>query len=99
MNGGATHAGTDSAVPDGTLYKGAREPSDESLGYSLSPSGLYGGSPASEESLGGFRKTGLLAANALRTFRAFIFKNALAANNGKGSRLKFSGFRWQVADK
>jgi len=30
----------------------------------------------------GFRKTGLLAANAFRTFLAFIFKNALAANNG-----------------
>ena len=34
-------------------------------------------------SMAGIRKTGLLAANAFRTFLAFIFKNALAANNGK----------------
>jgi hypothetical protein len=29
-------------------------------------------------------QTGLLAANAFRIFPAFIFKNALAANIGKG---------------
>ena len=51
-------------VPDGTWDKATREPSDQSLGYSLSPSGLDGGSPASEASLAGFGKTGLLAANA-----------------------------------
>ena len=76
-----------------------REPSDQSLGYSLSPSGLYNGSPASGETLAGFGKTGLLAANGSITFPAFIFKNALAAYIGKGSRLKVSGFRWEDADR
>ena len=33
-------------------------------------------------SIAGFWKTGLLAANAFRIFLAFIFKNALVANNG-----------------
>jgi hypothetical protein len=56
----------------------------DNVEYFLSPSGLDGGIPASEASLAGFGETGLLAANALRTFPAFIFKNALAANNGKG---------------
>jgi hypothetical protein len=60
----ATQAGGSSFVPDGTWDKETREPSDQSLGYFLSPSGLDGGSPASEASLAGFRKTGLLAANA-----------------------------------
>ena len=41
----------------------------------------------------------MLAANALPTFPAFIFKNALAAYNGSGSRLKVSGFRRQDADR
>ena len=77
-------AGGGAFVPDGTLDKATRKPSDQSLGYFLSPSGLDGGSPASVRSLAGFGKSGLLAANALRTFPAFIFKNALAANNGKG---------------
>ena len=80
----ATQAGGGSVVPGGTLDKATREPSDQSLGYFLSTSGLDGGSPASEGSVAGFGKTGLLAANAFRTFPAFIFKNALAANNGKG---------------
>ena len=71
-------------VPDGTLDKATREPSDQSLGYFLSPSGLDGGSPASEGRVAGFGQTGLLAANGSVTFPAFIFKNALAANNGKG---------------
>jgi hypothetical protein len=66
------------------LDKETREPSNQSLGYSLSPSGLDGGGPASEPRVAGFGKSGLLAANALRTFPAFIFKNALAAYNGKG---------------
>ena len=61
-----------------------REPSDQSLGYNLSPSGLDGGSPASEASVAGLEQTGLLAANAFRTFLRFIFKNALAAYIGKG---------------
>jgi len=56
----------------------------QSLGYALSPSGLDGGSPASEGSVAGFRQTGSLAANGSVTFLAFIFKNALAAYNGKG---------------
>ena len=56
--------------------------------------GYYGDSPyQSGTSMAGIRQTGLLAANAFRTFPAFIFKNALAANNGKGSRFKVSGFR------
>ena len=80
----AAKAGGGSFVPDGTSDKATRKPSDQSLGYFLSPSGLDGGSPASVRSLAGFGKSGLLAANALRTFPAFIFKNALAANNGKG---------------
>ena len=41
----------------------------------------------------------MLAANAFRIFPAFIFKNALAANIGIGSRLKVSGFRRQDADR
>jgi len=90
-------AGGGSFVPDGTLHKEPREPSDQSLGYFLPPSGLEVGSPASEGSVAGFGETGLLAANAFRTFPAFIFKNALAANIGKGSRWKVSGFRWQPA--
>ena len=80
----ATQAGGGSVVPGGTLDKATREPSDQSLGYFLSPSGLDGGSPASEASLAGLGQTGLLAANAFRIFPAFIFKNALAANIGKG---------------
>jgi len=36
-------AGADSFVPGGTSYTGVRQPSDESLGYSLSPSGLLAG--------------------------------------------------------
>jgi len=48
--------------------------------------------------MAGIRKTGLLAANAFRTFSRFISKNALAANIRKGSRLKVSGFREQGAD-
>ena len=76
-----------------------REPSDQSLGYNLSPSGLDGGSPASEASVAGLEQTGLLAANAFRTFLRFIFKNALAAYIRKGSRLKVSGFRGQGADR
>jgi hypothetical protein len=64
------------------LDKATREPSDQSLGYSLSPSGLDGGSPASAARVAGFWKTGLLAANGSGTFPAFIFKNALAAYNG-----------------
>jgi len=91
-------AGGGAFVPDGTLDKATRKPSDQSLGYFLSPSGLDGGSPASEVSLAGFGKTGLLAANGSVTFPAFIFKNALAANIRKGSRLKVSGFRRQNAD-
>ena len=82
-------------VPDGTLDKETREPSDQSLGYSLSPSGLDGGSPASEASLAGFWKTGSLAANGSGTFPAFIFKNALAAY------IRFWGiadFRLPIAD-
>ena len=75
----AAKAGGGSFVPDGTSDKATRKPSDQSLGYFLSPSGLDGGSPASEGSVAGFGKTGLLAANAFRTFPAFIFKNALAA--------------------
>jgi hypothetical protein len=61
-----SQAGGGSFVPDGTSYKEPREPSDQyySLGYGLSPSGLDGGSPASEASLAGFGQTGLLAANA-----------------------------------
>ena len=86
-------AGGGSFVPDGTSDKATRKPSDQSLGYFLSPFGLDDGSPASEASLAGLRQTGLLAANASRTFSTFIFKNALAANIGKGSRLKVSGFR------
>jgi hypothetical protein len=70
----------------------------QSLGHALSPSGLDGGSPASAASVAGFGKTGLLAANGSVTFPAFIFKNALAANIRKGSRLKVSGFRWQAAN-
>jgi len=70
----------------------------QSLGHALSPSGLDGGSPASAASVAGFGKTGLLAANGSGTFPAFIFKNALAANIRKGSRLKVSGFRWQAAN-
>jgi hypothetical protein len=93
-----SQAGGGSFVPDGTSYKEPREPSDQSLGYGLSPSGLDGGSPASEASLAGFGKTGLLAANAFHPFPAFIFKNALAANIGKGSRWKVSGLRLQYAD-
>ena len=92
-------AGGGAFVPDGTLDKATREPSDQSLGYFLSPSGLDGGSPASEGRVAGFGQTGLLAANGSVTFPAFIFKNALAANNGKGSRLKVSGFRWEDADR
>ena len=95
----ATQAGGGSFVPDGTWDKATREPSDQSLGYFLSPSGLDGGSPASEASLAGFGQTGLLAANAFRTFLRFIFKNALAAYIRKGSRLKVSGFRGQGADR
>jgi hypothetical protein len=49
--------------------------------------------------MAGFRQTGLLAANGSVTFPAFIFKNALAAYNGTGSRLKVSGFRRQDADR
>jgi len=92
-------AGGGSFVPEGTLDKATREPSDQSLGYFLSPSGLDGRSPASEASLAGLGQTGLLAANAFRIFPAFIFKNALAANIGIGSRLKVSGFRRQDADR
>ena len=77
-------AGGGAFVPGGTLDKETREPSNQSLGYSLSPSGLDGGSPASEERVAGFGKTGLLAANAFRIFPAFIFKNALAAYIGNG---------------
>jgi len=40
--------------------------------------------------MAGFGQTGLLAANALRTFLAFIFKNALAAYNGKWGDCRFS---------
>ena len=80
----AAKAGGGSFVPDGTSDKATRKPSDQSLGYFLSPSGLDGGSPASEASLAGLGQTGLLAANAFRIFPAFIFKNALAANIGKG---------------
>ena len=88
----------DAFVPGGTLDKATREPSDQSLGYSLSPSGLDGGSPASEGSVAGFGQTGLLAANGSVTFPAFIFKNALAAYIRKGSRFQVSGFRLQRAD-
>jgi len=77
-------AGGGAFVPAGTSDKATRKPSDQSLGYFLSPSGLDGGSPASEASLAGLGQTGLLAANAFRIFPAFIFKNALAANIGKG---------------
>ena len=62
------------------------------------PPGLMVAALHQKRSIAGFRKTGLLAANALRIFLAFIFKNALAANNGKGSRVKVSGFRRQHAD-
>ena len=81
-----SQAGGGTFVPGGTLDKEAREPSDQyqSLGCFLAPSGLDGGSPASVSSLAGFGQTGLLAANASGTFPAFIFKNALAAYNGKG---------------
>jgi len=72
-------AGGGAFVPAGTSDKATRKPSDQSLGYFLSPSGLDGGSPASEGSVAGFGKTGLLAANGSVTFPAFIFKNALAA--------------------
>ena len=95
----ATQAGGGSFVPDGTLDKETCEPSDQSLGYFLSTSGLDGGSPASEGSVAGFGETGLLAANGSVTFPAFIFKNALAAYIRKGSRLKVSGFRGQGADR
>ena len=47
----------------------------------------------------GIRQTGLLAANGSATFLAFIFKNALAAYNGTGSRFQVSGFRVQGADR
>jgi len=83
INALSGQAGGGAFVPDGTLDKATREPSDQSLGYFLSPSGLDGGSPASEGRVAGFGQTGLLAANGSVTFPAFIFKNALAANNGK----------------
>jgi hypothetical protein len=69
-----------------------RKPSDQSqsLGYRLSPTGLDVGSPASVARVAGFWKTGLLAANALRTFLAFIFKNALAANIGNRADCRFA---------
>ena len=87
-----SQAGGGTFVPGGTLDKEAREPSDpyQSLGYFLAPSGLDGGSPASEASLAGFGQTGLLAANASGTFPAFIFKNALAANIGRHEFHEFS---------
>jgi len=96
-----SQAGGGTFVPGGTLDKEAREPSDpyQSLGYFLVPSGLDGGSPASEASLAGFGQTGLLAANASGTFPAFIFKNALAANIGKGERREVSGLRRQSTDR
>ena len=75
-----------------------REPSDQSLGYFLSPSGLDGGSPASVGSLAGFGKTGLLAANGSVTFPAFIFKNALAANIGRHEFHEFSLIEIQGSD-
>ena len=86
----ATQAGGGSFVPDGTWDKATREPSDQSLGYFLSPSGLDGGSPASKKIVSGSGKTGLLAANVLRSFPAFIFKNALAAYNGNWGACRFS---------
>ena len=43
--------------------------------------------------MAGFRKTGLLAANAFRIFLAFIFKNALAANNGRHEFQEFHELR------
>ena len=98
INALSGQAGGGAFVPDGTLDKATRKPSDQSLGYFLSPSGLDGGSPASEGRVAGFGQTGLLAANGSVTFPAFIFKNALAAYIRKGSRLKVSGFRRQNAD-